>query len=292
MSGILNVRKPSGVTSRDVVNRVIKCLPGRKNKVGHAGTLDPLAEGVLVVCFGAATRTIEFVQQLPKTYTGVFELGKTSDTEDSQGVITPLVAPTIPTREQLSDAADSWIGECMQRPPAYSALKVDGARAHALARAGEEVELESRSIFVHSIEITEYAYPFFTLNTQCGKGTYVRSLGRDIAASVGSGAMMTSLVRTAIGDFDLQDSVDFEDLNRKSIENHCLKPLRAVAHLPQIVLADAQRNWIWSGGFLNIVEYEVGDLVAGVDRHGELVSVLRQHADELRPFRNFKREIK
>ncbi|MCR9120427.1 MAG: tRNA pseudouridine(55) synthase TruB [bacterium] len=288
ISGLLNVRKPAGMTSRDVVNRVLACLPGRKNKVGHAGTLDPLAEGVLVICVGKATRLMEYVQQQSKAYTAVFELGKQSDTEDADGEIELLVDPPIPTHEQLLTAAAKWVGECLQRPPAYSALKVDGKRAHRLARAGAEVELAPRPIEVHSLQVAEYEYPFFKLHVECGKGTYVRSLGRDIAESLGSAVIMTNLVRTRIGDFQLDDCVAFETLNRDSLSEHMLPLLSAVNHLPVLPLHDDQRDWIWSGGFLRQTPHEQDTLVAAVDNDGTLISVLKQHETDLRPVRNMK----
>lgn len=287
-SGVLNIRKPPGVTSRQVVNRVAKNVRGRRTKVGHAGTLDPLAQGVLVVCYGAATRLIEFVQQLPKSYTGEFELGKASDTEDAQGNVETLVAPPIPTRNELESAAAAWVGEKLQRPPAYSALKVDGVRAHQLARSGEEVVLEPRPVVVHSLRVERYEYPHFTLRVECGKGTYIRSLGRDIGAAIGGGAIMTSLIRTAIGDFRIENAIAYEQLRRETVRERSLEPLAAVAHLPLKHLANEQRDWIWSGGFLNDDSFEPNSLVAAIDETGELVSVLRQHESELRPYRNLK----
>src|SRR5690606_6420881 len=137
--GLLNINKPVGQTSRWVVDRVQRLV--RPAKAGHAGTLDPLASGVLVVCVGQATRLIDHVQQMPKRYRAEFLLGRTSDTEDTQGEVVELVDPPIPTHDAIIAAASQFVGEIMQRPPAYSALKVDGKRAYALARKGQAVEL-------------------------------------------------------------------------------------------------------------------------------------------------------
>src|SRR5206468_2581373 len=145
------------LTSRDVVNRVQRLV--RPHKVGHAGTLDPQATGVLVLALGPATRLVEYVQQMPKTYQATFLLGRTSDTEDIAGTVVELPAPVVPTRAEIETAIPRFLGTIEQRPPAYSALKVAGRRAYELARRGDAVELAPRSIEVHSLEIVRYDYP-------------------------------------------------------------------------------------------------------------------------------------
>jgi tRNA pseudouridine55 synthase len=204
--GLLNLNKPSGITSRGAIDLV--CRLAGKTKVGHAGTLDPLASGVLVVGVGAATRLIEYVQRMPKHYTATFLLGRQSETEDIESLVVELDDPPIPTREEIVAATGRFCGRIQQRPPAYSAVKVAGRRAYALARAGREVELDARPITVHRLEVRAYAYPTLTLEVRCGGGTYVRSLGRDLAASLGTAAVMSELVRTAIGGFRIEQSVD------------------------------------------------------------------------------------
>src|SRR5436309_1327485 len=150
MFGLLNVEKPAGLTSRDVVNRVQRLV--RPHKVGHAGTLDPLATGVLVLAVGPATRLVEYIQQMPKMYQSAFLLGRTSDTEDIEGNVTELSEPPIPNRKEIVSAISSFVGTIEQRPPAYSALKVAGRPAYKLARRGEEPQLAPRPVVVHSIE--------------------------------------------------------------------------------------------------------------------------------------------
>ena len=201
MFGLLNVHKPAGITSRDVVNRIQRVV--RPVKVGHAGTLDPLATGVLVICLGSATRLIEYVQRMPKHYRGTFLLGRKSDTEDIEGEIEVLDAAPQPSIDEIHAALPQFVGTIRQRPPAYSALKVGGKRAYQLARAGQEVQLAARPIEVYSLSLQHYEYPEIVLDIQCGSGTYVRSLGRDLADGLGTGAVMSALERTAIGDFDL-----------------------------------------------------------------------------------------
>ena len=184
MWGLLNIDKPYDVTSRDVVNHVQRLV--RPHRAGHAGTLDPLATGVFVVCVGAATRLIEFVQDRPKTYLATFLLGRSSETEDIES---PLVVLEDPPDSHASTrcrrCCRGFCGEILQRPPAYSALKVQGRRAYALARRGQAVELAPRPVTIFRLEIVRYAYPELVLNVQCGSGTYMRSLGRDIAAGPG-----------------------------------------------------------------------------------------------------------
>ena len=189
MHGFLCINKSPGATSRDAVNAIQRLV--RPSKVGHAGTLDPLATGVLVIAVGHATRLIRFVQQMPKTYIGTFELGKTSDTEDITGEVVSHDIEPPPTIDAIQQAISPLLGNIMQRPPAYSALKVDGKRAYSLAREGKHVKLEPRPIVVHEIELIRYEFPILELRIVCGSGTYVRSLGRDLGESLGCGAVMT-----------------------------------------------------------------------------------------------------
>ena len=161
LSGIIVLYKPKGETSRTTLNRLQRavrssCRHGHKVRVGHAGTLDPLAEGVLVACVGEATKLIEVIQMLPKSYTGTFQLGVTSDTEDAEGTVVTLPNPPQPSYDMLHEAAQQFVGRIRQRPPAYSALKIAGKRAYQLARQGEHVELAAREIEVYRIELLGY----------------------------------------------------------------------------------------------------------------------------------------
>ena len=244
--GLLNLNKPSGMTSRDAINRVQRLLP-RRTKIGHAGTLDPLARGVLVASLGPATRLIDHVQRMPKSYTGTFLLGRHSPTEDTDGEVQELVDPVKPTREELVAAAARFVGRIEQQPPAFSALKVAGRRAYDLARAGKKVELASRPVDIYRLEVIAYDYPELTLDVQCGSGTYIRSLGRDLARSLGTEAVMSALVRTAIGDFAIDHAVDPTTLDESSLASHLLPPLTAVAALPRITLTDDEVTEIRHG---------------------------------------------
>jgi tRNA pseudouridine55 synthase len=245
MFGLLNLDKPAGVTSRDVVNRVQRLV--RPEKVGHAGTLDPLATGVLVVGIGQATRLVEYVQRLPKTYRGTFLLGRTSDTEDIEGQVRELPNPPVPTCNHMQSVLPRFVGSIEQSPPAYSALRVAGQRAYDLARKGEAVELAPRAIEIFSLELLSYDYPELTLLVRCGGGTYVRTLGRDIARSLGTDAVMSALRREAIGGFSVTTALPAEAITLESIQASLLPPILAVGDMPQIVVSGDEARRLGQG---------------------------------------------
>ncbi|MCE9555955.1 MAG: tRNA pseudouridine(55) synthase TruB [Planctomycetes bacterium] len=279
--GILNLNKPSGITTRDAVDRVVR-LVGKKIKVGHAGTLDPLASGVLVVCVGSATRLIDKVQEMPKRYRGTFLLGRTSDTEDVEGIVTELPEAPIPLRTAIEAAAASMLGTIQQRPPAYSALKVAGRRAYKLARRGEQPELKPRPVTIHTLEVIDYDYPRLTLDIRCGSGTYVRSLGRDLAEQLGSGAVMSELTRTEIGDFHLANACELDGLTAASLPELMQSPLSAVPALPVVELTDDMIHRIGNGQSLSLSPpWEETKEMAAVDEQGTLVALLVRRGDDL-----------
>lgn len=235
LSGILNLDKPPGVTSRDVVNRVARLLP-RKIKAGHAGTLDPLATGVLVVCIGPATRLIEFVQRMGKTYRATFRLGARSDTHDVDGTVVVTLDPRIPDRSEIESILATQTGEILQHPPSYSALKIEGRRAYELARAGEEVELAPRPVRIDAIRILDYAWPRLNLEIDCGSGTYIRSIARDLGETLGCGAVMEALARTRIGMFAQANALAAGDLDRDAMLETLRPALDAVSDLPRLAI--------------------------------------------------------
>lgn len=289
LSGIINLNKPGGITSRQAVD-VVKRLV-RPAKTGHAGTLDPLASGVLVVCVGSATRLIEYVQRAPKRYTGTFLLGRSSPTEDIEGEITELVAAPQPSQTEIVAATRRMTGEIMQRPPAFSALKVAGRRAYDLARAGQEVELQARPITIHRIEALRYEYPELVLDIECGSGTYVRSLGRDLAESLGTSAVMSALVRTAIGGFRLEDACRPEELSRESLPQWLLPVDRAVESLPRVELTEEEARRIINGLAIppgpSEAEAPSGAEFAAFGPDGKLIGIIAMRPDgSLRAVRN------
>jgi tRNA pseudouridine55 synthase len=286
MFGLLNVDKPAGMTSRDVVNRVQRLV--RPHKVGHAGTLDPLATGVLVVAIGPATRLVEYVQRMPKTYQGTFLLGRASDTEDVEGHVSELPNAAVPSRENVVTAIPQFLGTIEQRPPAYSALKVAGMAAYKLARRGEAVELAPRSVEIHSIELVRYEYPELELRVQCGGGTYIRSLGRDLAESLGTGAVMSALRRSAIGPFTADEAIDCESLSVPFIPKNLLSPLLALGQLPQIELSNEQIARVSQGQTISAAYDQAADEIAAVDNRGQIVALLKPASDgKLAPLKCF-----
>ena len=286
MFGLLNVNKPAGITSRDVVNRVQRLV--RPHKVGHAGTLDPLATGVLIVCIGPATRLIEYVQRMPKRYVGTFLLGRRSDTEDIEGHVEELDDPPRPDEDAIRAVLPRFTGSIEQMPPAYSALKIDGKRAYDLARSGQEVTLQARTIEVHSIELVRYTYPELVLDIRCGSGTYVRSLGRDIARAVGTEAVMSALERSEIGPFTVETSLADAALTQKTIAAHLRPAAEAVAGLPTVVVGPNELAELVNGRRIpNPSELEATEIVA-FNETGELVALLRPAEDNrLQPTRVF-----
>ena len=245
MFGLLNINKPPGITSRDVVNRVQRLV--KPHKVGHAGTLDPLATGVLVVGIGQATRLVEFVQRMPKTYLATFQLGKMSDTEDIEGEVVALNDPPIPTEEELRAVLPKFTGVITQQPPDYSALKIGGKRAYALARRGEAVELAPRPVEIHEINVVRYQYAELELLIRCGSGTYVRSLGRDIARALGTDAVMSALVRQAIGPFRMEEAVADAELAPSTIEKRLLPPALALGEMPHVIVTPQEASRLRQG---------------------------------------------
>jgi tRNA pseudouridine55 synthase len=289
--GVLNVNKPAGCTSRDVVDRVERlCRPA---KAGHAGTLDPLATGVLVICVGQATRLIQYVQRMRKLYSATFLFGRFSATDDTQGPVTVLEDPPEPSRAAIEQAVPQFLGTISQRPPAHSAVKIGGRRAYKLARRGVAVELAPRTVTIHDIRLLRYEYPELNFEIECGSGTYVRALGRDLAAALGTSAIMSRLERTAVGGFRVAETVLLEDLNAETLCLHLQPALAAVSELPRLVLNDAQIAEIRHGRSLTIPAVQTGALVeiasecAAVDTAGRLVAILRQRQPgEFWPDRN------
>lgn len=286
MFGLLNVDKPAGMTSRDVVNRVQRLV--KPHKVGHAGTLDPLATGVLVIAIGPATRLIEYVQRMRKTYQGTFLLGRKSDTEDVEGNIVEVPNAPAPTRQDILAAIPRFLGTIEQRPPDYSALKVAGQAAYKLARRGEAVDLAPRPVEINSMELIRYEYPELELRVQCGGGTYIRSLGRDLAESLATGAVMSKLRRLAIGTFVVADAIHIEHLSGPFIEANLLSPLKALAGLPQIALHDEQIIRVGQGQAISATCNDAVQEIAAVSGSGQLVAILKPAGDgRLTPLKCF-----
>jgi len=204
VEGLLLVDKPAGITSHDVVDVVRRALEMRK--VGHAGTLDPMATGLLLVGVGRATRLLRFLGALPKTYQGTLRLGIATTTLDAEGEV-ERTEPITVTESQVREAMRELVGESLQRPPAYSAVKVGGRRLYEAAREGEPLEAAPRPIVVNAFKLVSFEPPDATFRVTCSGGTYVRALAADVGAALGCGAHLTALRRTAIGPFQVEDAV-------------------------------------------------------------------------------------
>lgn len=214
IDGFLDLNKPRGITSMEVVRRVRRVV-GLRRGVGHGGTLDPLADGVLPICLGQATRLMEFLVDGTKVYRAELRLGVTTDTYDAEGQVTGQADPSGVTLERVDAVLEGFMGTFDQMPPMYSALKHQGKRLYDLARAGVEVERQPRRVQVKRIEVLELEAPRLVIEVECGRGLYLRSLAHDIGQAIGCGAHLSALTRLRSGAFRLEDSVTLEDLERR-----------------------------------------------------------------------------
>ncbi len=216
MNGLLIIDKPAGITSARVVDVVKRLLP-RGTKVGHAGTLDPFATGVLVLLIGKSTKLCDELMAQPKSYLAMIKLGATTRTDDPES---PEISSPNARAVQLhlvQSALEHFRGTIEQRPPAYSAIKLAGRRAYDLARRGLHVELKPRPVIIHRIEIVNYGFPMLELAIDCGRGTYIRSIARDLGEKLGVGGYLTQLRRTRVGDVSQDQAVRLVDLSRATI---------------------------------------------------------------------------
>ena len=271
MDGVLPFLKPPGITSHDAVGICRRIL--KEKRIGHSGTLDPMAYGVLPIFLGKATRLIEYTDGFDKTYVAECKFGIFTDTEDSTGqpvlpddemklaegitllddftVVNDLLIP--PTWDELSSVLSSFVGTQEQRPSKYSAIKINGIRAYEYARKGISVELPMRTIMVSNIELIAYGFPYFTIRVTCSGGTYIRSLLRDICVQLGIPGTMTSLARTAVGPFMIQSAYMAEELIEQG-ENLILPTDIAVSHLSKVDVDSVQLKMMVQGKELPIVE--------------------------------------
>jgi tRNA pseudouridine55 synthase len=275
INGLLNINKPRGLTSRDVVDRVVRTW--RSKRAGHAGTLDPLATGVLIVCVGSATRLVEYVQRMRKTYRTTIRLGARSDTYDADGRIVEATAPTVPGEAAVRQALATQVGTIAQHPPAFSALKVAGQRAYNLARKGRDVVLAARPVTIHRIDLLAYAWPALELEVECGSGTYIRSIAHDLGEALGCGGLVEVLVRTRIGPFSLADAIDLSRLEGALLADLIRPATEAVAELPQRVLCPDELSRIVQGqsiqGELGATPADPGGDIALLAPDGSLVAI-------------------
>lgn len=274
MCGVICVNKPEGFTSFDVIAKMRGIL--KIKRLGHAGTLDPMATGVLPVFVGRATKACDILPDHDKIYRAGFRLGVTTDTQDSTGTVTSERDPSAVTEEKMLAALESFRGEIMQIPPMYSAVSVGGKRLYDLARQGIEVEREARPVTIYKLELAEFdkAEKSGVLTVSCSKGTYIRTLINDIGDALGCGGIMTSLVRTAACGFSLDDCVTIEDLqreaeNERNFEQY-LKPVEDVfAELPKLMLHGAQERMYRNGIKLDLTKIRTDITAERISVYGE-----------------------
>jgi len=249
MDGILNINKPKGMTSYGVVALVKRLTHERR--VGHAGTLDPMACGVLPVCLGRGTRVVEFLAEAKKVYRAEIELGLATDTYDAGGRVTQRGDASGISRRQLKSALGSFRGRVMQRPPMYSAVRYQGRRLYELARAGITVLPPSRPAEIYRLELRDFGPPLVTLEVECGKGTYIRSLAHDLGQALGCGGHLKSLVRLGYGLFNIESAVTLPQLETACCHGYWRQlvypPDIVLCHWPAVVLSDDKEQFIRHG---------------------------------------------
>lgn len=248
INGIINIHKEAGFTSHDVVAKMRGIC--KQKKIGHTGTLDPEAVGVLPVCLGSATKLCDMLTDKDKEYVAELLLGVSTDTQDTTGQILKQLPVTV-SEEQVREAIESFVGDYQQIPPMYSALKVNGKKLYELARAGKEVERKARPVTIHEIEILQMELPKVVLRVACSKGTYIRTLCADIGDKLGCGGAMNSLKRTKVGSFLLQDAVtltQLENLRDEGRLEECVIPVdKMFAAYPALHVKENFRKLIDNG---------------------------------------------
>lgn len=272
--GFLNIDKPTGWTSHDVVARVRRIV--RERQVGHAGTLDPMATGVLLVCVGRATRLVEYVSGLPKVYRATVTFGVETDTWDAEGMVVGESDATGLTVERLSKLLEPFRGEIAQVPPMYSALKRDGQPLYRLARAGLIVEREPRTVRIDRLEIVGWDAPRLSLLVECSAGTYIRSLAYDLGQAAGTGAHLSALVRAAIGHFSLEQATTLDTLAEAGEGWHrwLIEPHHALRHLPAVTVTGKMAQDLGHGRSIELSCEVSGEVCCAYDASHRLIAVL------------------
>lgn len=280
-NGVLNINKPAGMTSHDVVDRVRDIT--RMRKIGHTGTLDPMAVGVLPLCLGNATKVAQFLLAVDKEYVVEMILGKTTTTQDTTGeLIEEKPVPNV-SREALEELLNQFRGEISQVPPMVSAKKYKGERLYKLAREGREIDREPCKVKIQELEVQKMEIPTIRFRMLCSKGTYVRTICHDIGQALGCGAAMCGLVRTRCGSFRIEDAATLEQIeNPEELEKHLASLDEALSVYPALRVGERESLDVCHGMAVTgsgIVEktgpFEAGSLVRVRNRDGELIAVAR-----------------
>jgi tRNA pseudouridine55 synthase len=289
MNGILIINKPAGWTSHDVVNKARRIL--QEKKIGHTGTLDPLATGVLVLCIGKATRIVRYLERDDKAYIAELRLGITTDTLDSQGKVLDTREYAPPSLERVKEVLASFQGKIRQRPPAFSALKVSGVPSYRLARQGKSPKHDERTVTIRSIDLMDFQNPLMKFSVHCSKGTYVRTICADIGEQLGMGAHLVSLIRTRAGRFTLEQAIGLEQLADmvagSGTASTLISPEQALQELLSVTVDRSAADRIAHGKSLAVAS---GDLPDGaldpiriLGHDGQLLAVARVRDRLLQP---------
>jgi tRNA pseudouridine55 synthase len=287
VDGVLNINKPRQVTSHDVVEKARRII--KEKRIGHTGTLDPIATGVLVLCVGKATRIAQYLEAGEKEYQAIMRLGVTTDTLDADGRILLSRTYAPPDKEKIVEVMKQFIGPIMQQPPVYSALKVSGIPSYKLAREGKAKPLPPRPVFIRHIELTSYEDPFVGFAAVCSKGVYVRSLCADLGEALGMGAHLTGLIRTRSGRFSIQHAVTLEqlaNLETSTEREKALMPIsEALAEFPVVSLSGKETERVLHGNHISCPAdfMNSGGLFRLQDPAGKILALARNVAGVLKP---------
>ena len=301
INGFINLYKPAGITSMDALRRV-KRITGQRSKVGHGGTMDPLARGVLPVCLGQATRLMDFVVGGAKKYRMEVKLGVTTTTFDGEGEVVKTQELAGLTRETVEQVAQSFVGLIDQKPPMYSALKVQGQRLYKLARAGIEVDLKPRPVEIYDIRVVDCSPPIVLLDVESGKGAYMRSLANDLGEALGCGGHVADLVRIACGGFDQDESVTLEELEQAAAEadgwQRFLYPLDWVLRdLKSISVGSQGAQYLRQGQSISLggpfVDAGYGESFRAYNKEGYFLALVRfdRSGNAWRPIKVFRTDL-
>ncbi|HEX8433339.1 MAG TPA: tRNA pseudouridine(55) synthase TruB [Longimicrobium sp.] len=292
MNGILPVDKPVGPTSHDAVAAVRRAL--RIRQVGHTGTLDPFASGLLLVCVGPATRLAEYLSGLPKSYAATLRLGETTATDDRMG-------ETIATNDGWRDVTPAMIeaalalqvGTIQQLPPVFSAKKVDGERSYAVARRGGEVERTPVTVTIHSIRVTRVELPDVDFEVECGSGTYIRAIARDLGEALGTGAHLRELRRTRVGIHSVDSAVPLAELgDEEQVRAALLTPLAALADMPRVLVDEAGMVALGHGRAVPApADAPDGVPLVLASAEGRLLAIGQRDGEQVRPRKVFPAEV-
>lgn len=275
--GILLINKPRGMTSHDVVHKVRKKL--QTKKVGHAGTLDPLAEGLLIIAVGSATRFLNYLNLEPKVYEGEMRLGVTTTTQDAEGDTLAESEWHHITIQQLKETAKTFIGEIEQLPPMFSAVKVQGKPLYTYARKGQDIERKTKKVHVHDFQITELNPPVAHFRVSCSTGTYVRTLIHDLGQKLQCGAYLKSLKRLQIGTFSLEQACNLDEIS----EENLIDLQQAIHPIPILKLGASETQIARNGQALSLPPISDSQIVGLLDNEGRFFCVARRKKDKWQP---------